>query len=124
MKPTKPASRCLGEETAAHIRLRTHLVQDVFWGDLTARTCRNLALNPGIVVHLERGDDAVILAGTVEEATDPLVLDLYREAYEPKYKWRPDTRDSHQVTYALKPGVAFTWLEKDFPKAATRWLFR
>jgi general stress protein 26 len=84
---------------------------------------RNLATNPWIVVHLESGDDAVILEGTVEEVTDPLVLGLFKKAYESKYQWGVDLSDPHRVTYGLKPRVAFTWLEKDFPDTATRWRF-
>lgn len=89
-----------------------------------SRKGRNLATNPWIVVHLESGDDAVILEGTVEEVTDPLVLDRFKAAYESKYQWGVDLRDPHRVTYGLKPRVVFTWLEKDFPDTATRWRFR
>src|SRR3712207_802185 len=35
---------------------------------------RNLAANPALTVHLESGDDAVILEGVAEPVTDPALL--------------------------------------------------
>ncbi len=94
-----------------------------FVTDRESRKGRNLRVTPWMNVHLESGDDVVILEGRAEELTDPLALDLVAEAYESKYKWRLDPRASHEVTYQLRPHAAFTWQEKDFPNTATRWLF-
>jgi nitroimidazol reductase NimA-like FMN-containing flavoprotein (pyridoxamine 5'-phosphate oxidase superfamily) len=85
---------------------------------------RNIARRPGIVVHLESGDEAVILEGVAVEVTDPMLLAEFTEAYEAKYQFRPDPNEPANVTYALRPRVAFAWLEKDFPGGATRWEFR
>lgn len=38
-----------------------------FGTDRRSRKGRNLATNPGLVVHLESGDDVVILEGVAEE---------------------------------------------------------
>lgn len=81
-----------------------------FGTDRFSRKARNLAVNPALTVHLESGDDAVILEGVAEEMTDPALLARFAEAYEAKYRWRPD--------------VAFAWRESDFPHTATRWDFR
>ncbi len=89
-----------------------------------SRKGRNLARQPDIVVHLESGDEAVILEGIAEEATDPQLLAEFTEVYDAKYQFRPDTSDSKNVTYALRPKVAFAWLEKDFAGGATRWQFK
>lgn len=94
-----------------------------FGTDRASRKGRNLQVNPWINVHLESGDDAVILEGRAEEVTDPLALDLVGEAYQTKYAWRLDPRASDQVVYKVRPRTAFTWLEKDFPHSATRWSF-
>jgi hypothetical protein len=98
---------------------------DVFYfaTDRESRKGRNLRVNPWMSVHLESGDDVVVLEGRAEELTDPLALDLVGEAYESKYTWRLDPGESHQVIYTLWPDTAFTWQEKDFPHTATRWLF-
>jgi nitroimidazol reductase NimA-like FMN-containing flavoprotein (pyridoxamine 5'-phosphate oxidase superfamily) len=94
-----------------------------FATDRESRKGRNLRVTPWMNVHLESGDDVVILEGRAEELSDPLALDLVAEAYEAKYKWRLDPRAPEQVTYKLRPHTAFTWQEKDFPNTATRWLF-
>lgn len=83
---------------------------------------RNLASNPAIAVHLESGDDVIILEGYVQEAEDPDLLERYADAYETKYDWRPDPGEPDSLTYVLRPKVAFAWLEADFPGTATRWV--
>jgi PPOX class probable F420-dependent enzyme len=84
---------------------------------------RNLARDPRVVVHLESGDEVVILEGVAEELTDMDRLTQFAEVYDAKYHFRPDIRDRTNVTYAVRPQVAFGWLEKDFPGGATRWIF-
>lgn len=94
-----------------------------FGTDRRSRKARNLAENAALVVHLESGDEAVILEGVAEEVTDASVLARYADAYEAKYQFRPDPSDPGGVTYALRHQVAFAWLESDFPGSATRWQF-
>ena len=88
-----------------------------------SRKARNLAANPAVVVHLESGDDVVILEGEVEEVSDPATLDRFTDAYDVKYRFRPNTTDPAQVVYRLRPRLAFTWGEKDYPQSALRWIF-
>ncbi|MBI3961965.1 MAG: pyridoxamine 5'-phosphate oxidase family protein [Deinococcus sp.] len=88
-----------------------------------SRKARNLADNPHLVVHLESGDDVVILEGVAEEITNPLLLSQFADAYQAKYQFRPDPSDASAVVYTLQPRVAFAWLETDFPGGATRWRF-
>jgi PPOX class probable F420-dependent enzyme len=87
----------------------------------SSQKARNLSRNPRLVVHLESGDDVVILEGAAEEITDPVLLAQFAEAYQGKYQFRPDIQDTKNVTYALRVLVAFSWLEADFPGGATRW---
>jgi hypothetical protein len=84
---------------------------------------RNLAHNPYLVVHLESGDEAVILEGVVRELTAPDEFERYAAAYAAKYDFRPEPGGSDDVTYRLRPRVALAWLESDFPRTATRWRF-
>jgi len=84
---------------------------------------RNIAARPSIVAHLESGDDMVVLEGDAERVTDAVLLGRFVEAYDAKYEFRPETNDPESPVYALRPSVAFGWLEKDFPKTATRWRF-
>lgn len=88
-----------------------------------SRKARNFALHPDAVVHLESGDEVVILEGPVHEVTDAALLARFADAYEAKYRFRPDPHDAANGTYVLRPRVAFAWREQDFPVSATRWRF-
>ena len=88
-----------------------------------SQKARNLDLNPNLVIHLESGDDVVILEGVAAEITDVDQLALFAVAYDVKYQFRPDIHDLKNVTYAVRPRIAFGWLEADFPGGATRWQF-
>ncbi|TAK33905.1 MAG: pyridoxamine 5'-phosphate oxidase [Chloroflexota bacterium] len=94
-----------------------------FATERASRKGRNLAANPALVVHLESGDDVVILEGTAEDVSDPSLLSRFADAYEAKYQLRPDIANTAQVVYALRPRLAHTWLEQDFPGTAVRWRF-
>jgi hypothetical protein len=65
----------------------------------------------------------VILEGQVEAVTEASLLAQFADAYEAKYEFRPDVSSAAPGVYRLRPRVAFAWLEKDFPKSATRWAF-
>ena len=96
----------------------------VFFG--TGRTtlkAKNIARNPNIVVHLESGDDAVILECAVEE--QPLTDKEFRKRINAisrkKYKM-PLMEIPESVLYRAKPKVVLAWREKDFPVSAARWV--
>jgi hypothetical protein len=84
---------------------------------------RNLAANPEIVVHLESGDEVVILEGSVDgiAAAAPDLLQRIASVYNDKYDFQPDPSSVDAPFLALRPRVVFAWLEQDFPRTATRW---
>lgn len=84
---------------------------------------RNIAARPEIVVHLESGDDTVILEGTARKVGDAATLATFVDAYEAKYGFRVDTSNANFGVYSLQPRVALTWREQAFPDSATRWVF-
>jgi hypothetical protein len=92
-----------------------------FGGGPEIRWTRNLRHNPRVAVHLESGEDVVILEGTAdwfEDANDPVVKrldELSREKYAMPSEGVPCWR--------LRPAVAFGWTLARFPKDATRWQF-
>jgi nitroimidazol reductase NimA-like FMN-containing flavoprotein (pyridoxamine 5'-phosphate oxidase superfamily) len=86
-----------------------------------SRKARNLAARPQAVAHLESGDEAVILEGPVHEVTDAALLARFADAYEAKYRFRPDPQDAANGSSVLRPRVVFAWREQDFPTSATRW---
>jgi PPOX class probable F420-dependent enzyme len=94
-----------------------------FSTDAASRKGRNLAANPSVAVHLESGDEVAILEGRAEQVVAPPVLGRFADAYEAKYKLRPDVSGATAPVYRVQPAVALAWEEKDFPKTATRWTF-
>jgi hypothetical protein len=94
-----------------------------FATDTASRKGRNLAANPNVVVHLESGDDVVILEGSAEEVMEPPLLQHFAEDYQMKYQIRLDVNSRNSKVYRLHPRVAFAWEERDFLQSATRWSF-
>ena len=87
---------------------------------------RNLATNSAVVVHLENGDEAVILEGEAVPVVKPdrAVFERMADAYEKKYGgFRPEYPEEAGGTYTVRPRVAFGWREQDFGTSATRWRF-
>lgn len=103
-----------------------------FWLDGTvifgtareSRKAKNLARNPAVSIHLESGDEAVIIEGEAEEVnlTDKQMRKTLDAASKEKYKM-PLMVTPETVMYRVSPRVVLGWREKDFPKSATRWEF-
>ena len=68
-----------------------------FSTDRFSRKARNLASNPGIVVHLESGDEVGILEGMAEEVTDPKLLAKIDEAPQQRSVIPLDLREGEQI---------------------------
>jgi general stress protein 26 len=84
---------------------------------------RNMARNPNVVIHLESGDDAVILECVAEE--QPLTNQAFRKrinAISTKKYNMPLMEVPESVLYRARPKVVFAWREKDFPTSATKWV--
>jgi Pyridoxamine 5'-phosphate oxidase len=99
-----------------------------FDGSPETRRGRNLRSNPAIVVHLESGDQVVILEGEAHEAGRPELAFAERLAvafeakYGPSHDYHPSpTQWDNGGLMVLRPRVAFGWTE--FPRALTRWRF-
>ena len=99
-----------------------------FEGGPDTRRGRNIAANPAVVVHIEQGDDIVIIEGTAEETASPdrslaeRLADAFGGKYEPRYGYRPDPDQWREGgLYVVRPRVAFAWSK--FPGDATRFVF-
>jgi len=96
-------------------------VDDKFFFDGSPKTRwgRNLAANPGIVVHIESGEVAVMIEGSVEEVVPD--QELHKKivaSYRSRYDYAPE---EGALMYAATPKVAFAW--DNFPKSVTRFKF-
>jgi PPOX class probable F420-dependent enzyme len=92
-----------------------------FSTDPASRKARNLARQPAIAVHLESGDDVVILEGIAGVVTDGAERRRFADAYAPKYGIRLDPADTAFGVYRVEQRAAFAWRERDYPQSATRW---
>ena len=86
------------------------------WGVVTGGTlylyserstvkARNLAADPRVVVHLESGDDVVIVRGTAEADRQYL----------------PEADPDFDVVYAIRPQSAMMWRPADYEASQRRW---
>ena len=91
----------------------------LFSTDPTSIKGRNMAARPQIVVHLESGDEAVILEGRAEPLEQSR-HSAFVEAYDEKYGHRIDTDNAAFGLYQLEPERVLAWREADFPTSATR----
>ena len=96
-----------------------------FGSSRTAQKTNNLLNNPAISLHLESGDDVVIIEGTAKVVTDPEDLKQIAIVYHQKYPgYDPElTFDENTVIFAVLPHKVFAWTEQDFVKNATCWVF-
>lgn len=83
----------------------------------SSRKGRNLQRDPRVVVHLESGDEVVILRGVIRREDLP---EAVVDAYEAKYDFRPQETEGW---FVLRPQRAVAWLESDYPRTATRFDF-
>jgi nitroimidazol reductase NimA-like FMN-containing flavoprotein (pyridoxamine 5'-phosphate oxidase superfamily) len=100
-----------------------------FEGSPRTRRARNLAENAAVVVHLESGDEVVILEGVAREVGKPerALAERLAAAFAAKYgstkfEYRPPPEQwDNGGLWSMRPKVAFGW--SDFPADTTRWRF-
>jgi nitroimidazol reductase NimA-like FMN-containing flavoprotein (pyridoxamine 5'-phosphate oxidase superfamily) len=97
-----------------------------FEGSPATRRARNLATNPALSVHLESGDEVVILEGQARETGRPpralaeRLAGAFTAKYTESHGYRPSAEQwDNGGLWALHPRIAFAWSE--FPKTVTRW---
>ena len=103
-------------------------VDGAFWmegGDRTRRM-RNLSLNPNAVVHVERGDDVVIVEGVGEKIvdldpglTERLLAGFHK--YIASHGYNASAESWAEGIWVIRPRIAFAW--SSFPTDATMWTF-
>ena len=88
---------------------------------------RNLAADPRVVVHLESGDDVVILRGVAEDVGTPTQVPSVVAALAAKYsrpqdqQYLPGNDPDFDVVYAIRPQSAMAWRLDDYAASQRRW---
>ena len=86
-----------------------------------SRKGQNLAANPACTIANDDGEQAVVVEGLAQEIEDAATLERVAAAYGKKYKMDP--RSMGEPIFAVRPKRVFGFIEKSFPKSATRWRF-
>lgn len=87
-----------------------------------SRKARNLAANPAVSVHLESGDEVVIVDGLASLEADEELLEQLGAEYTRKYSFEVSFTGGRPL-HVVWPRVVYAWLEEDFPATATRFTF-
>ena len=80
----------------------------------------NIARDPRVTIHLESGDDVVILEGVAERLPEQLAVAV-QGAYQSKYAW--DGTVDPASWYGFRPARGYAWTEQSYPQTATRFNF-
>lgn len=97
------------------------------YSERRTRKARNLAADPRLVVHLESGDDVVIVRGTVADLGHPGQVPDVVAALAAKYaspadrQYLPDAEPAFDVVYAVRPQSAMMWRLPDYEASQRRW---
>jgi hypothetical protein len=108
------------------------------WGAVVAETlylyserrtvkARNVASNPQVVVHLESGEDVLIVRGSVQDLGRPSAVPDVVGALTAKYaraqdrQYLPDADPDFDVVFALRPTSAMAWKLDDYVGSQRRW---
>ena len=98
-----------------------------FYTETGTAKYRNVLADPRVAVHLESGDDVVIVRGTVELIGSTAEHPELCEAYVPKYtqardrQYLPADVEGDNVLFALHPMRAVVWLLVDYEGSIRRW---
>ena len=88
---------------------------------------RNLAADPRVAVHLESGDDVLIVRGTAEDVGAPAQVPDVVMALSAKYtseddrQYLPGADPDFDVVYAIRPQSAMAWRLPDYEGSQRRW---
>jgi hypothetical protein len=88
---------------------------------------RNLAADPRAVLHLESGEDVLIVRGVAEDLGTPAAVPSVVAALAAKYtrpedqRYLPGADPDFDVIYALRPQSAMTWRLNDYAASQRRW---
>jgi hypothetical protein len=91
-----------------------------FGTDRKSRKARNIDSNPSVNLHLESGEDVVIIEGEagfiLSHILPEKVADLYLAKYGIQLRGNP--------VYRIIPRKILAWDESAFPDSATRWMIK
>jgi hypothetical protein len=88
---------------------------------------RNISADPRVVVHLESGEDVLLVRGVAEDCGTPAQVPEVVAALAAKYasegdrQYLPDADPDFDVVYAIRPKSAMMWRLADYEGSQRRW---
>ncbi len=105
------------------------VVDDVLYvfSERSTVKARNITAEPRVIVHLESGEDVLIVRGVAEDMGGPAGLPAVLAAFAAKYtgsddrQYLPGVDPAVDVIYAIRPRAAMTWRLADYERSQRRW---
>ncbi len=95
-----------------------------FGTDKQSVKARNIQRDNRAIVHLESGDETLIIQGKlIATQMSPELQKRMGAAYIEKYQLDPQIGETDNPFFRLLPRKVMAWLESDYPATATCWLF-
>lgn len=85
---------------------------------------RNLLKNQSIVVHVQDGNDTVILEGSARREKRAERLNQLRKDYTKKYQYTPDwSNQLNQIIFAVEPRIIHAWKAPRMHRSLVKFIF-
>ena len=85
---------------------------------------RNLSHNPSIVVHVQNGNDTVIIEGSATRETHAVELRRLKADYVRKYEYEPDwSEGSGNIVFKVSPRIAHAWRQPHMHRNLVNFVF-
>ena len=85
---------------------------------------RNLLSNQSLVVHVQDGNDTVILEGIARKERSPEKLNELKKDYARKYQYTPDwSNERAQIVFRVEPRIAHAWKAPRMHRSLVKFIF-
>ena len=85
---------------------------------------RNLSSNQSLVVHVQDGNDTVILEGTTRREKRTETLNQLRKDYFRKYQYTPDwSNEQEQIVFMVEPKIIHAWKAPRMHRSLVKFIF-
>jgi nitroimidazol reductase NimA-like FMN-containing flavoprotein (pyridoxamine 5'-phosphate oxidase superfamily) len=85
---------------------------------------RNLSSNQSLVVHVQEGNDTVILEGTTRREKRTETLNALRKDYLRKYQYTLDwSNEQEQIVFMVEPKIVRAWKAPRMHRSLVKFIF-
>jgi len=85
---------------------------------------RNLSSNQSLVVHVQDGNDTVILEGTTRREKTTEAMNQLRKDYLRKYQYTPDwSNEQEQIVFMVEPKIIHAWKAPRMHRSLVKFIF-